>query len=177
MSQEYLYATIYSTLKYKFNLSKSKSISQNVCIIILHIFLYVLGIGLYLIMNPDVLLAAEDVDMPTHNVDMPPLNDYYHNKVSDDLGILLFNDYLSQDLQNNNPQFLRDLVCLDMRSYLTAFSNDPVGIRKVIKKFEAAFEFVKSDSNMTLKSIIQSVCERALIELKVDLLSIHSHED
>lgn len=112
----------------------------------------------------------------------PDASDSFHNtfhdmgyqSITDDMGIILFNHYLYQHLENEPMWFLPHLVCLEQDQVIVTFANNQDMLKDCILEYNTQKKAAILDSYNTLDSIVKSVVERASSELNIDLLQRHS---
>jgi len=101
-------------------------------------------------------------------------HDMGYNRITDDMGIILFNHYLYQHLENEPMLFLPHLVSLPEDQWVSTFAANQDMLKDCILEYNAQKKAAILDSYHTLDSVINSVVERAMSELNINLLERHS---
>ena len=114
------------------------------------------------------------------NVDLRNfLPDISYAPVSNDTGILGFNFYAVQHLENDPlaAHFLPHLIAFDSDTLINTYGHNPQYIKDLIEIYNGQKTLAVRDSNDTLRSIVGSIIQRSESELNVNLLKLHNEEE
>lgn len=143
---------------------------------------YSIHITIFYIYNAFFTIKGYPLILSLASSHYPNAGDSFHNtfhdmgycSITDDMGIILFNHYLYQHLDNEPMFFLPQLVCLDEEKVIGTFANDHNMLKDCILEYNAQKRDAILDSYNTLESIVNNVVERARSELNINLLERHS---
>lgn len=133
-------------------------------------FSYIEGYPLLILSCSMSAHYSEDVS----NSFQETFNDMAYNSITDNMGVLLFNHYLYQHLENEPMWFLRHLVVLSEDQVISTFADNPDILKDCIWEYNTQKKAAILDSCSTLNSVVNSVVERAMSELNIDLLERHN---
>lgn len=101
-------------------------------------------------------------------------HDMGYASITDEMGIIMFNHYLFQHLDNEPLLFLPHLISLPREEVIATFADNHNLLQDCILEYKLQKRGAVADSHNLLTSIVNSVVERAMSELNINLLERHN---